>query len=182
MSGHNKWSQIVRQKGSADAKRSKLFSMYGRQLAVQAKLASGDTNNPTLRAMIEKARRANMPNDTIERALKRASGGVEANLEEMLYEAFGPGGTAIVIQGITDSKNRTSQEIKHLLAENGGSLGSPGSTAWAFVASRALSGEVVYKPINILDISLAERGKLEKLVSILEEHADIRSVISNATQ
>ena len=180
MSGHNKWSQIVRQKGVEDGKRSKLFSMLGRQITIQSRLAGGDVNSPGLRKVIEIARKANMPKEPIERAIARGTGVGEAALEEVVYEAFGPAGVALVIQGITDSKNRTSQEVKHLLSENGGRLGGPGSTMWAFTSSRNDEGEIVYTPTSTMEISADDHTQLSNLVAKLEAHDDIRSVATNA--
>jgi len=179
MSGHNKWSQIVRQKGTEDAKRSKLFSILGKQISVQARLAGGDQNNPALRTIIEKARKLNMPKDTIERAVSKGSGGSGEQLEEVVYEAFGPGGVAMIIVGITDSKNRTSNEIKNILSEHGGSLGAPGSAKWAFATSRNDSGEISYSATTTMPISPQDNEKLKALHVQLESHEDIRAVRTN---
>ena len=180
MSGHNKWSQIVRQKGAEDAKKSKLFSMLGRQISIQSRMAGGDVNSPGLRKVIEIARKANMPKEPIERAIARGTGAGEAALEEVVYEAFGPAGVALVIAGITDSKNRTSQEIKHILSDNNGSLGNPGSTMWAFTTSRGEEGEIIYTATNTMPISEDDGAKLAELVAKLEDHDDVRSVATNA--
>ncbi|HEY4504921.1 MAG TPA: YebC/PmpR family DNA-binding transcriptional regulator [Candidatus Paceibacterota bacterium] len=179
MSGHNKWSQIQRQKGAEDAKKSKLFSMLGRQISIQSRLAKGDTNSPGLRKAIEIARKTNMPKEPIERAIARGTGAGEATPTEVVYEAFGPGGIALLIQGITDNKNRTSQEIKHLLSENGGALGGPGSTMWTFSTSRSEEGEVTYTPTITMPISEDDKTKLADLVVKLENHDDVRSVATN---
>src|SRR3989338_1892261 len=179
MSGHNKWSQIVRQKGTEDAKRSKLFSILGRMITVQARLAKGDVNHPALRAAIEKARKQNMPKDNIDRAVSRGTGGGAEQLEEVLYEAYGPGGVALIIEGITDSKNRTSNEIKKILNEHGGSLGGPGSTTWAFATGRNDSGEIIYNPINKVPLSVEDSAKLAPLIDNLNNHPDIKSVSTN---
>lgn len=180
MSGHNKWSQIVRQKGAADAKKSKLFSMMGRMIAVQSRLCNGDVNSAGLRTAIEKARKANMPVDTIERAIKKGTGAGEAAMEEVLYEAFGPGGVAIVIAGITDSRNRTSNEIKNILSDHGGSLGGPGSAMWAFTSSRNEAGDIIYSPTTQIPVEDADLEKLTALVNTLEDHDDVKTVATNA--
>ena len=179
MSGHNKFSQIKHQKASEDAKRSKLFSILGKMISVQSRLASGDASSPGLRVAIEKARKQNMPKDNIERALSRGTG-KDSALEEVIYEAFGPGGVAIIITGITDSKNRTSNEIKNILSEHGGSLGGPGATMWAFSTTRNESGEITYSPITTISISEEDKNKLASLIETLEDHEDIKQVSINA--
>lgn len=180
MSGHNKWSQIVRQKTAEDGKRSKLFSMLGRQISVQSRLAGGDINSATLRKQIEIARKANMTKEAIERAIARGTGGGGAQLEEVLYEAFGPGGTALVIAGITDSKNRTSNEIKQILRDNGGSLAGPNSTMWAFKSERNEEGEIIYSPTSTIPLAPEDLEKLKSLLEKLESNEDVRAVFSNA--
>lgn len=135
MSGHSKWHNIQARKGKQDALRSNLFSKYSKALNVAARQGGGDPEiNFSLRLMIDKARAAGMPKDNIERAIKRGTGESSggAQLEQVLYEAFGPGGVAILIKGNTDNKNRTVQEIKHILSGVGGSLGSSGSVQWMF--------------------------------------------------
>jgi len=179
MSGHNKFSQIKHQKETEDGKRSKLFSILGRIITIQSRLAKGDSNSPGLRAAIEKARKANMTNETIERAVKRGIGSEESVLEEVLYEAYGPGGVAMIIEGITDSKNRTSNEIKKILNEHGGSLGGPGSNTWAFATGRNDSGEIIYNPINKVPLSVEDSAKLAPLIDNLNNHPDIKSVSTN---
>lgn len=179
MSGHNKWSQIVRQKGAEDAKRSKLFGILGKMISVQSKAAKGDVNNPLLRAAIEKARKANMPKDNIERAIKKGTGGEAGSLEEVLYEAYGPGGVALVIEGITDSRNRTSNEIKNILSGHSGSLGGPGSTTWAFSKTKDEEGNLIWKPNSTMPVEDADKGNLGALLDELEDHADIQAVYTN---
>src|SRR6185436_10478380 len=128
MSGHNKWAQIKHKKAITDSKKSKIFSKLVRYIATEAKL-SGGKDSPGLRAAIEKARKVNMPSENIEKAIKKASEG--AKMEPILYETHGPGGVAILIETLTDNKNRTAPEIKFLLTEHGTSLGSIGSATWA---------------------------------------------------
>src|SRR5690348_1557363 len=108
MSGHNKWSKIKNKKAVTDAKKSKVFSMFAKMIAVESRKAKGDKNSPSLRAVMERARAVNMPNDNIDRAVAKGAGGDGGNLEEVLYEAYGPGGAALIIEGITDNKNRTT--------------------------------------------------------------------------
>ncbi|HEY4476710.1 MAG TPA: YebC/PmpR family DNA-binding transcriptional regulator [Candidatus Paceibacterota bacterium] len=175
MSGHNKWSQIKRQKGSEDAKRSRRFSILARAITIEAKRANGDRNASGLRTVIEKARAENVPNDNIERAVKNALGGEATNLTEVLYEGYGPGGVAIMIEGITDNKNRTSQEIKHLLSEHGATLATPGAVSWAFHKINN-----VWQALNPISISTTERETLATLVEVLENNDAVQTVITNA--
>ena len=125
MSGHSKWSQIKRQKGAADAKRGQLFTKLGRELTVSAREGGGDPDgNPRLRLAIQRAREANMPMETIDRAVKRGAGGAEGlSLEEIVYEGYGPGGVAILIEALTDNRNRSVAEIRNALSRGGGNLG-----------------------------------------------------------
>lgn len=134
MSGHSKWHNIQARKGKQDAKRGNVFSKYSQLITVAAKSGGGDTEtNFSLRLAIEKARSAGVPKDNIERAIKAGIGELKGNqIEEQLYECYGPGGVAILIKTVTDNKNRTVSEIKHLLAQNGGSMGGSGSVLWMF--------------------------------------------------
>lgn len=174
MSGHNKWTQIKRQKGVEDAKKSKLFGMLGKTIAVEAKRAGSDRNMPGLRVAIEKARAVNMPNENIERAIKNAQGGKENNLEEVLYEAYGPGGVALIIEGITDNKNRTAQEIKYLLAEHGGNLATPGSVTWAF---QKVAG--VWRAKALAELDKSAKQKVTELIATLEANDDVKKITTN---
>jgi len=172
MSGHNKWSQIKNKKGAEDAKRSKLFSMLVRGITMEAKKAVGNREAPGLKSAVQRAKDANMPLDNIERAMTKGFGGGAENFEEVTYEAYGPGGVALIITGVTDNKNRTTPEIKHLLSENGGNLGGAGSTMWAF--SKDEEGNFVAQ--NPLPLSPDDKNKLDNLVDALNEHDDIKNV------
>jgi YebC/PmpR family DNA-binding regulatory protein len=134
MSGHSKWSTIKRQKGVADSKRSQLFTKLGRE--IDAAVRQGGDNpemNFRLRLIIQKARDHNMPIDNIERAIKRAAGATEgANLIEASYEGYGPGGVAILVETLSDNRNRTISEVRNVLSRGGGNLGESGSVAWIF--------------------------------------------------
>src|SRR3989344_7131127 len=132
MAGHSKWVQIKRKKAVTDAKRGKLFSKLVRFISMEAKRAKGDLNSPVLRAAIEKARKANMPIDNINRAVKKASESGGEVMESITYEAYGPGGAGIIIEALTASRNKAAQEIKHILSKNGAALGAIGSVVWAF--------------------------------------------------
>lgn len=184
MSGHNKWTQIKRQKGAVDAKRSKVFSMLSRQITLDAKKANGDKNHPALRKAIERAKAANMPNDNIDRAIKKATGGEGSELVEVMYEAYGPGGAALIITGITDNKNRTSQEIKHLLSLHGGNLAAQGAALWAFTKTDpdgtvGVTAGASWTANAPLPLPTTDQETLLKLITALEEHADIQNIYTN---
>jgi len=134
MSGHSKWSTIKRKKGAVDAKRGKLFGKLAKEVTVAARIGGGDASgNPRLRAAIAAARAENMPNDNIMRAIKRGSGeGGGASLEELTLEGYGPAGVALMVESLTDNKNRTVSDVRHLLTKYGGNLGEPGCVAWMF--------------------------------------------------
>lgn len=134
MAGHSKWKQIKRKKAVTDQKRASQWTKIIREITVAAKLGGGDPDgNPRLRLAIENARSANMPNDNIERAIKKGTGELEGvEYQEVSYEAYGPGGIAIYIDALTDNLNRTVADIRHVLSKNGGNLGQSGSVAWMF--------------------------------------------------
>ncbi len=134
MSGHSKWATIKHKKGAADAKRGKLFAKLIKQVEVAARQGGGDLDaNPTLRTMFQKARDNSVPLDTIERAVKRGTGELDGvNYEPITYEGYGPGGVALLIETLTDNRNRTGSEIRSLLTKNGGSLAEPGAVSWQF--------------------------------------------------
>ncbi len=172
MAGHNKWTQIKRQKGASDAKRAQLFGKLSRMISTQVK-ASGDKTSPLVRAAIEKARAADMPMDTIERAISKAT---EAkNLETIMYEAYGPGGVGLLIEALTDSRNRAAQEIRHILSKNGFALGAIGSVIWGF---KKKEGTLV--PTMTVTLSDEDAELLEKLVDDLEASEEVQEVITNA--
>lgn len=135
MSGHSKWSTIKHKKAATDARRGKLFNKLLREITVAARLGGGDVKaNPRLRSAVLEARGNSVPNDTIDRAIKKGTGELagEAAYEEVSYEGYGPGGIAVLVEGLTDNRNRTAGEIRHLFARNGGSLGESGCVAWMF--------------------------------------------------
>jgi YebC/PmpR family DNA-binding regulatory protein len=141
MSGHSKWSTIKRKKGAADARRGKVFTKLIREIATAARLGGADPDaNPRLRLAIDKARVANMPKDNIQRAIRKGAGGSEGDAyEEVFYEGYGPGGAAVYIQALTDNKNRTVGEVRHVLAKHGGNLGATGCVAYLFEQRGLLS-------------------------------------------
>jgi YebC/PmpR family DNA-binding regulatory protein len=134
MSGHSKWHSIKHKKGALDAKRGKLFTKFIKEITVAARTGGGDPDaNARLRKAILDAKAGNMPNDTIDRAIRRGTGEEEGvNYEEITYEGYGPGGVALLIQSMTDNRNRTVAEIRHLFSKNGGNLGESGSVGWMF--------------------------------------------------
>lgn len=134
MSGHSKWASIKHQKGKADAKRGKLFTKIIREIIVGARIGGGDPDsNPRLRTALNAARAANMPKDNVTNAIKKGTGELEGvNYEEALYEGYGPGGVAILVEVMTDSKNRSASEIRKIFSRGGGNLGESGCVAWMF--------------------------------------------------
>ena len=134
MSGHNKWSTIKHKKGAADAKRGKIFSRLIKEIAIAARMGGGDAEgNPRLRTAVNAARAANMPKDNIERAIKRGTGEIAGvSYEEVVYEGYGPGGVAVLLEALTDNKNRTVADIRHIFEKHSGNLGESGCVAWIF--------------------------------------------------
>jgi YebC/PmpR family DNA-binding regulatory protein len=134
MSGHSKWSQIKRQKGANDAKRGAIFTKIAREITIAAREGGGDPDaNYRLRLAMEKARSENMPADNIKRAIEKAAGGTAAEqYEEMVYEGYGPGGVAILVEAATDNKNRTAADVRAMFTKNGGQLAGAGAVAWQF--------------------------------------------------
>jgi len=135
MAGHSKWANIQHRKGKQDAKRGKLFTRLIREVTIAAKLGGGDPDaNPRLRAAIDTAKSLSMPKDTIERAVKRGGGNEESeNVDELRYEGYGPGGVAILVDTMTDNRNRTVSEVRHAFTKYGGNLGTDGSVAYLFI-------------------------------------------------
>ncbi len=155
MSGHSKWSTIKHKKALKDERRGRMFTKLIKDLTIAARIGGSDFNaNPRLRTAVAAAKAASMPNDTIDRAIKKGAGELEGvHYEEITYEGHGPGGVAIMLQVLTDNKNRTVSEIRHFFAKHGGSLGSPNSVAWMFTK----------KGIITVDKSQAEEDQLLEL-------------------
>jgi YebC/PmpR family DNA-binding regulatory protein len=145
MSGHSKWATIKHKKGAADKARGKLFAKLIRQVEVAAREGGGDPEaNPTLRTMFQKAREASVPLDTIERAIKRGTGELEGvRYEQVSYEGYAPSGVAVIVECLTDNRNRTGADIRSVFAKNGGSMAEPGSVAWQFERKGVI---LVHKP------------------------------------
>jgi YebC/PmpR family DNA-binding regulatory protein len=175
MAGHNKFSKIKHQKAANDAKKSKVFGKLVRFITVEAKKAGGNLRSPGLSLAIEKAKKENMPNDTIERAIKKATTDNSATMENITYESYGPGGVAILIEALTDNRNKAAQEVKAILARHGSELASPGSASWAF--TKGPEGIVASTTIPLED---ADIEKLQLLVEELEENDEVQEVFTNA--
>ncbi|HRY30835.1 MAG TPA: YebC/PmpR family DNA-binding transcriptional regulator [Candidatus Paceibacterota bacterium] len=175
MSGHNKWSKIKNKKGAEDAKKSRVFSKYSKLITAESKKAGGNVSSPSLAAVIETAKKENMPKDTIERAVKKGMDPGTANIEAVMYETYGPGGVAIIIEALTDNKNRTAPEIRHLLTKNGYELAQPGAASWAF---KKENGKWVAQ--TLISLSDADLELLSKLVEELEDTEDVQEVFTNA--
>lgn len=182
MSGHSKWSQIKRQKGAADAKRGATFTKLGREIAVAARQGGGDpAANFRLRLAVQRARDANMPADTIERAIKRAVGGGEAeSLDEVTYEGYGPGGIAILVEAMTDNRNRTAASIRSIFDRGGGNLGESGSVAWQFKSRGVISvnapGKEEEVELAAIDAGAVDVQSEEGEVQIYTEREDLEAV------
>lgn len=177
MAGHSKWAQIKRQKGVTDAAKSRIFSRFARLLAIESKKAGGNAAAPGLAAAISRAKAVNMPKDNIERAIAKGASKDDGALEQVLYEAYGPGGCALIIDALTDNKNRTTQEIKHLLSKNGIELAAQGSASWAF---RRLP-EGGYEPNEpLMELAEGDAEGLGALFDALDEHDDVQRVYTNA--
>jgi YebC/PmpR family DNA-binding regulatory protein len=175
MSGHNKWSKIKHKKAASDSQKSKIFSKYSKLIALEAKKAHGDVNSPGLKAVIDRARKDNMPGDNIDRAVKKASDPDTAAMEELVYEAYGPSGVAIIITGLTDNRNRMASEIKHLLSKNDASLAAQGAALWAFTKEHGQ-----YKANSTVSLGDDDLERLSGLIEVLEENDDVQGVFTNA--
>lgn len=156
MSGHNKWSTIKHKKGAADAKRGKLFTKVLKEITVAARLGGGDVNaNPRLRLAVDQAKGANMPKENWERAIKKGTGELEGvTYEEVVYEGYGPGGTAFIVEAMTDNKNRTTPEIRSYFAKFGNDLGAQGSVAYMFTKQGQIVVEAEVSEDKIMEVAL----------------------------
>ncbi len=180
MSGHSHWAGIKHKKGVTDQKRGKVFSKLLAAISAAARPEPNPDFNPRLRTAVAKAKEASVPQENIERAIKRATEAGDA-LEELTFEAYGPGGVAILIEAISDNKNRTVQEIKMILKDFNGKWAETGSVRWAFEAVRPESGEgETWQPKFPLELSEEDAKKLEALVEALEENDAVQNVFVNA--
>lgn len=177
MSGHNKWSQIQRQKGATDAAKSKAFAKFSRLITIESKKAAGNLTSPGLATAISRAKAINMPKDSIDRAVAKGTSKDAGELEVVVYEFYGPAGAAVIVSALTDNRNRTTQEIKHLLTKNGFELGTPGSAAWAFTKA----GDNTFTPNEpLMEVTDADEEKFAQLLTALDEQDDVQDIFTNA--
>ncbi|MBI2912665.1 MAG: YebC/PmpR family DNA-binding transcriptional regulator [Chloroflexi bacterium] len=183
MGGHSHWSQVKRQKGVSDAKRGQLFTKLSREITVAAREGGGDpAMNPRLRLAIDKARESNMPADTIKRAIERGVGGGEAAaLQEIQFEGYGPGGVAILVQTLTDNRNRTVSDLRTTLARGGGNLGESGSVAWqfesrGFIALEARDADPEDVALAAIDAGAEDVRVEDRLVEVYTAPTDLERV------
>ncbi len=179
MAGHSKWANIQHRKGAQDAKRGKLFTKLIREITVAARMGGGDAAaNPRLRAAIDKALTANMTKDTIERAIKRGSGELEGqNYEEVRYEGYAPGGVAVMVDCMTDNRNRTVSEVRHAFNKCGGNLGTDGSVAYLFTHTGIISYPKGSDEDKIMEVAL-EAGA-EDVVGYADGSVDVLTTPDN---
>jgi YebC/PmpR family DNA-binding regulatory protein len=171
MSGHSKWASIKRDKGANDAKRGQLFTKLGREIAVAARDGADPTSNSRLRLAIQRARDSNMPVDTIERAIKRGAGhGEGSNYSEISYEGYGPGGVAVLVDVLTDNRNRSAAEVRAVFSKAGGNLGESGSVRWLFDQK------------GVLTVLLDGKDPDEIAMQAIEVGADDFEVMSDAIE
>lgn len=175
MAGHNKWAQIKRQKGANDAAKSAAWGKLSRRITVESKKAGGDVNTANLRAIIEKAKAANMTKDAIERAVAKGISTDAGSMEQVTYEAYGPGGAAVIIEAVTDNKNRTLQELKAVFAKHNIALAAPGSALWAFQKT-----DEGYTPNAPVPLSEDDSNTLMKAMELIDALDDVEEAYTNA--
>jgi YebC/PmpR family DNA-binding regulatory protein len=189
MSGHSKWATIKHKKGAADKARGKLFAKLIRQVEVAAREGGGDPDaNPTLRTMYQKARDASVPLDTIERAIKRGTGELEGvTYEQVTYEGYAPGGVAVLIEVLTDNRNRTGAEVRSLFSKNGGSMAEPGAVAWQFerkgsilVDRSADEDELMLVALDAGAEDIADDGEAWRVTTAATDLHTVRNAIEDA--
>ena len=204
MSGHSKWATIKRAKGKTDAARGKVFTKIGREIAVAVKLGGGDpASNSKLRDVISKAKAANMPNDNIQRSIKKASGELGSiNYESISYEGYGVNGVAVIVETLTDNKNRTASDVRHIFDKCGGSMGTNGCVSYVSdglyeittlpsVLSQVretleskgftlVSAEIEKIPANTVDLDGAGLEKFTKMLDMFDDNDDVQNVFHNA--
>jgi YebC/PmpR family DNA-binding regulatory protein len=176
MSGHNKWSKIKHKKAATDAEKSKIFSKHAAVITMESRRAKGDTTDPGLIAAIDRAKRDSMPKDNIERAVAKGAGATGNALEEVVFEGFGPGGTAIIVTAITDNNNRTAPLIRQVFTKAGYALGTPGTAAWAF--TREINN---YTPLNLIELNKDDTTALGNLITALLDLDDVQTVFTTAS-
>lgn len=190
MSGHSKWSTIKRQKGANDAKRGALFTKLGKEISIAARAGGGDPDaNYRLRLAVDKARGANMPADNIKRAIERATGGdKEIEYEEIMYEGYGPGGVALIVETATDNRNRTAAEVRHGFTKHGGNLGTDGSVSYLFAKQGVISFQPGTDEDAVMEVALEsgaddvvvnDDGSLD-VITAPEDFAAVKDALTEA--
>ncbi|WP_010298784.1 YebC/PmpR family DNA-binding transcriptional regulator [Candidatus Odyssella thessalonicensis] len=187
MAGHSQFKNIMHRKGAQDAKRARMFAKIAREIIVSARIGADPSANPRLRAAMAAARAANMPKDNVDRAIKKAVGGEDtANYEEVRYEGYGPGGTALIVESLTDNRNRTASEVRSAFTKCGGNMGETGSVAFMFdrVGLIQLSktvgsyDEVFEKAVEAGADNLEEGGDFYEIIATVDNFAAVRDAIS----
>ncbi|MCG8473492.1 MAG: YebC/PmpR family DNA-binding transcriptional regulator [Desulfobacterales bacterium] len=190
MAGHSKWANIKHKKGREDAKRGKIFTKLIKEVTVAARMGGGDPSaNPRLRSAIAAARSENMPKDTLERAIKRGTGELEGvNYEEIVYEGYGPGGAAVIVESLTDNKNRAIAEIRHIFAKCGGNIGANGCVSWMFdkkglivVSKESVDEEALMETaIEAGAEDVKDEGESFEVITAPEDFTDVKEAIDAA--
>lgn len=190
MSGHSKWASIRHKKGLMDARRGKLFTKLIREITVAARLGGGDPeSNPRLRTVIAKAKEANMPKENIEKAIKKGTGELEGySLEEVTYEGYGPSGVAIMIDAMTDNKNRTTAEIRSILTKGGGNLGENGCVSWIFEKKGVITvSSEKYDENTVMEVALEagaedvkNEGDVWEIITAPEDFVNVKEAFLNS--
>lgn len=184
MSGHSKWNNIKRTKEKTDAQKGKIFTKIGREIAVVVKSGGSDPNtNPRLKDIIYKAKQANMPNDTIERSIKKAAGELGGvNYEEVVYEGYGAGGAAVIVECLTDNKNRTAGDVRHFFDKFGGSLGANGCVSYLFnrkgliLIEKTAEMDVDSVMMDALDCNAKDVVECDDVIEIYTDYSDVMEV------
>jgi YebC/PmpR family DNA-binding regulatory protein len=190
MSGHSKWASIKHKKAATDAKRGKIFTKLIKEITVAARMGGGDAEaNPRLRAAILAAKSENMPKDNIERAIKKGTGELEGvNYEETIYEGYGPGGAAVLVESLTDNKNRTVADIRHIFSKSGGNLGANGCVAWMFNKKGYIAVEAKDVAEDALMEAALDAGAEDireadgsyEVITALEDFENVKAAIDSA--
>ncbi|MBW1759253.1 MAG: YebC/PmpR family DNA-binding transcriptional regulator [Deltaproteobacteria bacterium] len=191
MSGHSKWSTIKHKKQAVDAKRGKIFTKLIKEITVAARMGGGDPSaNPRLRSAIAAAKSENMPKDNLERAIKKGTGELEGvNYEEIVYEGYGPGGAAIIVEVLTDNKNRAVADIRHIFTKHNGNIGANGCVAWMFdkkgcidIQKDGIDEEAVMEiSINAGAEDVLEEEKIFEIITAPEDFESVKAAIDNAS-
>jgi YebC/PmpR family DNA-binding regulatory protein len=190
MSGHNKWSSIKHKKGAADAKRGKIFTKLIKEITVAARMGGGDINaNPRLRSAVLAAKAQNMPKENLERAIKKGTGEIEGvNYEELSYEGYGPGGVAVMVECMTDNKNRTIADVRHIFAKAGGNIGTDGCVSWMFAKkglisvdkSKATEERLMEVGLDAGAEDVRDEGDTFEIITAPEEFETVRAAVESA--